>query len=138
MVLLWMGANRGQSLPLRLKVERVSHREVTLAEPVERRAAGYLPVACTREYCDWLIRGESTVGCNVLSKHLLSMDEASDVMPTELPIERRQRHTRDRTTSLNSLSHFKSGPSKHIRGPSTLPNRDSNASMKSIGYMSSL
>lgn len=60
------------------------------------------------------------------------MDEASDVMPSELPIERRQRHTRDRTTSLNSLSHFKSGPSKHMR-PSTLRNRDSNASMKSIG-----
>ncbi|KAG1739596.1 glycosyltransferase family 57 protein [Suillus lakei] len=60
------------------------------------------------------------------------MDEASDVMPRELPMERRQRHTRDRTTSLNSLSQFKSGPSKHIR-PSTLRNRGSNASMKSIG-----
>lgn len=59
------------------------------------------------------------------------MDEASNIMPSELPIERRQRHTRDRTTSLNSFSHFKSGPSKHMR-PSTLRDRDSNASMKSI------
>lgn len=59
------------------------------------------------------------------------MDETSDVMTSELPIERRQRYTRDRTTSLSSLSHFKSGPSKHMR-PSTLRNRDSNASMKSI------
>ncbi|KAG1884188.1 glycosyltransferase family 57 protein [Suillus subluteus] len=59
------------------------------------------------------------------------MDEASNVMPSELPIERRQRHTRDRTTSFNSFSHFKSGPSKHMR-PSTLRNRGSNASMRSI------
>jgi hypothetical protein len=129
-----MGTGQGQSLKLKEPEKSCIVSSLTVDQTgVERRAAGYLPV----QYRDWLIRGESTVGCNVLSKHLLSMDEASDVMPSELPIEHRQRHTRDRTTSLNSLSHFKSGPSKHIR-PSTLRNRGSNASMKSIGYLSSL
>ncbi|KAG2368691.1 ALG6, ALG8 glycosyltransferase family-domain-containing protein [Suillus spraguei] len=62
------------------------------------------------------------------------MDEASDVMPSDLPTEHRQRHARDRSTSLNSLSHFKNhgGSSKHMR-PSTLRSHGSNASMKSIG-----
>ncbi|KAG2069054.1 hypothetical protein BDR04DRAFT_1078626 [Suillus decipiens] len=62
------------------------------------------------------------------------MDEASDIMPSQLPTEHRQRHSRDRSTSLNSLSHFKNhgGPSKHMR-PSTLRSHGSNASMKSIG-----
>ncbi|KAG0696080.1 glycosyltransferase family 57 protein [Suillus ampliporus] len=60
------------------------------------------------------------------------MDESSDVLTRELPAERRKRHPRDRTTSLNSLPpSFKSGPSKHR--PSTIRNRTSNASMKSVG-----
>jgi len=64
------------------------------------------------------------------------MDEASDVVAAELPVESRKRHIRNRTPSLNSLLHSKSGQSKHK--PSTLRNRASVSSMKSVGYISSL
>lgn len=64
------------------------------------------------------------------------MDEASDVVAAELPVESRKRHIRNRTPSLNALLHSKGAQSKHK--PSTLRNHASMSSMKSVGYISSL
>jgi alpha-1,3-glucosyltransferase len=63
------------------------------------------------------------------------MDEASDVVAGQLPVESRKRYLRHRTPSLNSLPRPNSGPSKHR--PSNLGIRGPSGTMKTVRYISS-